>query len=170
MVRVFVAIALLVGSLIIAGPALAFPGTAMTEAAMTSPTMTNAYLVAQTPEISADTIAKFAKAYQSIQVIRLRAEEDMADAVEAAGLSVEEFNAIAQSKIEAGDDPTSEVADNPKFKSAVDAIIAIRQEAEEKMEGAIVVAGIAVEDFNQILEQSADDTDLQRRISNQLTQ
>ena len=169
MVKVFVAIALLVVSLVITGPASAMAGASMTGAALTSPAMTDAYLVAQAPEVSADTIAKFAKAYQSIQVLRLKAEAEMADAVEAAGLTVDEFNAIAESQIEAGADAPTETAENPKFKSAVDAIIAIRQEAEAKMEGAIVVAGLAIEDFNQILEESADDTDLQRRISNQLT-
>ena len=169
MVNVFVAIALLVVSLVITGPASAMASASMTGASLTSPAMTEAYLVAQAPEFSADTIAKFAKAYQSIQVLRLKAESEMADAVEAAGLTVDEFNAIAESQIEAGADSVAEAADNPKFKSAVDAIIAIRQEAEAKMEGAIVVAGLAIEDFNQILEQSADDADLQRRISNQLT-
>ena len=145
-----------------------------------------AVLLAQTPgsqvaEIAAtalsdDEIAVFAKAYQAVQTLRIRAEGDMAKAVEEEGLTIDRFNAIAETQLD-GPAQTAEdmakvaakakisKADQKKFDTAVERIIAIRQSAEGDMETAIEAEGLSIDSFNRLLEQSADDTDLQRKIS-----
>ncbi|MBE9159489.1 DUF4168 domain-containing protein [Nodosilinea sp. LEGE 06152] len=129
--------------------------------------------------ISDSEIPTFARVYQKVQLLRLRAEQEMAKAVEDEGLSIERFNAIAETQLtgaaESPDD-MAKVAERAKiskkedkqFKAAVDRIIAIRQSTEAEMEKAIEADGLAIDTFNSILEQSADDTDLQRKISDEI--
>jgi hypothetical protein len=123
-----------------------------------------------------DEIATFAKAYQAVQTLRIRAEGDMAKAVEDEGLTVDRFNAIAETQLDGPAQTADDMAkvaakakiskgDKKKFDAAVERIIAIRQSAEGEMETAIEAEGLSIDSFNRLLEQSADDTDLQRRIS-----
>lgn len=139
-----------------------------------------------TPKASfSDTdIATFAKAYQEVQLLRMGAEREMAEAVEDEGLTIERFNAIAEiqlggqtqgSEDGAKDDMAKIIAkakvsgkERKQFDAVVERIIAIRQSTEEKMETAIEAEGLSIETFNGILEQSASDTDLQRTISDQI--
>ena len=135
-------------------------------------------LLAQTPAaaVTATDIPTFAKAYQAVQTLRMKAENDMVKAVEAEGLSIDRFNAIAETQIDGAAQSPEDMAkiaqrakfskqENKQFKTAVDHIIAIRQATENEMELAIEAEGLSIDAFNTLLEQAADDTDLQRQIS-----
>lgn len=129
--------------------------------------------------ISDSDIPTFAKVYQEVQLLRLRAEQEMAKAVEDEGLSIDRFNAIAETQIKGAAESPDDIAkvaekakiskkENKQFQAAVDRIIAIRQSTEAEMEKAIEADGLSVDTFNSILEQSADDTGLQRKISDEI--
>lgn len=129
--------------------------------------------------ISDSDIPIFAKVYQEVQILRMQAEQEMAQAVEDEGLTIDRFNAIAETQIEGSAQSPEDMAkvaekakiskkENKQFKAAVDRIIAIRQSAEGEMEKAIEADGLSVDTFNSILEQSADDADLQRKISDEI--
>ncbi|MGB3199481.1 MAG: DUF4168 domain-containing protein [Nodosilinea sp.] len=129
--------------------------------------------------ISDSDIPTFAKAYQEVQLLRLQAEQEMAEAVEDEGLSIERFNAIAETQLAGAAESPDDVAkvaekakiskqENKQFQAAVDRIIAIRQSTEAEMEKAIEADGLAIDTFNGILEQSADDADLKRKISDEI--
>ena len=135
-------------------------------------------LLAQTPAaaVTATDIPTFAKAYQAVQTLRMKAENDMVKAVEAEGLSIDRFNAIAETQIDGAAQSPEDMAkiaqrakfskqENKQFKTAVDHIIAIRQATENEMELAIEAEGLSIDAFNTLLEQAADDTELQRQIS-----
>lgn len=135
-------------------------------------------LLAQAPAaaVTATDIPTFAKAYQAVQTLRMKAENDMVKAVEAEGLSIDRFNAIAETQIDGAAESPDDMAkiaqrakfskqENKQFKTAVDHIIAIRQATENEMELAIEAEGLSIDAFNTLLEQAADDTDLQRQIS-----
>ncbi len=106
-------------------------------------------------------LADFVRAYEATRDIRVGAEADMIKAVEAAGLTVDEFNAIARST--STDRPAADPV--PQFTPTLEAILTIRQKAEASMEEAIESTGLGLERFNQILQESAQDPDLQNRIS-----
>jgi hypothetical protein len=150
-------------SLVIASPALAAP----LPGASTLPLLAQASPL----DITAADITNFANAYEAIQTIKQDAENDMVAAVEAEGLTVEQFNTIAQTQLEAEDDVATDVSDEEtaQFRTAVEEIIAIRQTAELEMQTAIEAEGLSVEDFNQILAQAEEDTDLQQQIRDELT-
>ena len=134
-------------------------------------------LLAQAPAaVTATDIPTFAKAYQAVQTLRMKAENDMVKAVEAEGLSIDRFNAIAETQIDGAAQSPDDMAkiaqrakyskqENKQFKTAVDHIIAIRQATENEMELAIEAEGLSIDAFNTLLEQAADDTELQRQIS-----
>jgi hypothetical protein len=124
-----------------------------------------------TTDFTDQEISDFATAYRSIQNIKQDAEADMVKAVEAEGLSVEQFNSIVDNQLdsETGTLSNASEEDTAKFESAVDSIIAIRQSAEIEMEAAIANEGISVERFNQIIDQAAQDDALKQQISDQFT-
>ncbi len=124
------------------------------------------HLLGATP-VPAGDIQKFAKAYQSIQTIRSEAEEKMADAVETEGLTVDEFNTLAEKSL-ADNAPPADAEAAQKFEAAIGRIVTLRQGAEETMAQAIEKTGLSVDRFNEILEQSDQDADLYQRIGDQI--
>ncbi|MGB6014439.1 MAG: DUF4168 domain-containing protein [Nodosilinea sp.] len=137
-------------------------------------------MVDATPAAISDRdIPTFAKAYQEVQILRMQAEQEMAQAVEDEGLSIDRFNAIAETQLTGAAESPEDIAkvakkakiskqETKQFDAAVDRIIAIRQSTEAEMEKAIEADGFSVDSFNSMLEQSADDTDLQRKISDEI--
>lgn len=127
---------------------------------------------AMTPDFTDREINDFANAYRSIQTIKQDAEADMVEAVEAEGLSVEQFNTIVDNQLDTEGATLTETSkeEEAQFEAAVDSIIAIRQSAELEMQSAIENEGISVEKFNQIIDQASQDEALKQQISNQLTQ
>ncbi|PSR16093.1 hypothetical protein C8255_19645 [filamentous cyanobacterium CCP3] len=140
----------------------------------------NVEVVDVTPAAVSDSdIPTFAKAYQEMQLLRMQAEREMVKAVEDEGLGIERFNAIAETQLSGGAESPEDMAkvaekakiskkENKQFKAAVDRIIAIRQDTEAEMEKAIEADGLTIDTFNNILEQSADDADLKRKISDEI--
>lgn len=134
--------------------------------------------------VAADDITAFAQVYQEVQGLRLSAERKMAQAVEDEGLTIDRFNAIASTQLDrtpedGGAETPDEIAkvaakakiskqENKQFDAAIARIIDIRQATEGEMETAIEAGGLSIDDFNAILERSADDTELQRKISDEI--
>lgn len=129
--------------------------------------------------LSDSDIPRFAKVYQEVQILRMQAEQEMAKAVEDEGLSIDRFNAIAETQLTGSAQTPEDIAkvaakakiskkENKQFEAAVDRIIAIRQTTEGEMEKTIEADGLSVDTFNSILEQSAEDTTLQRKISDEI--
>ncbi|MGF1566939.1 MAG: DUF4168 domain-containing protein [Nodosilinea sp.] len=170
MVKLIVTVALVALSCLWAGPVEANPWGGN---AALLPLMAQVTEPATIP-MAANEIATFAEAYQAIQTIKQGAEGDMVKAVESAGLTVEQFNTLAENQLaETAPQPAPEsvaraTPENEPFDAAVAAIIGIRQLAETSMADAIEATGLSVERFNQILEQAAEDVDLRSQISAQL--
>jgi hypothetical protein len=166
MVRFLLAMVLMLTSVLTIAP---LPTQAYGVSISPLATMAQSLPLAATP-VPASDITHFAKAYQAIQGIRDQAEGDMAKAVESEGLTVERFNAIAESQ---PTDPTAtpstpRSAEEQKFDAAVSEIIVIRQRAEDTMASAIEKTGLSLDRFNQILEQAEQDSDLYKRIGAQI--
>lgn len=172
MVRYCVAALLIVLAWLTPGAAWASPSSSL----LAQATGVDVSEVDATAPIDDADIATFAKVYQQVQTLRLQAEQEMAKAVEDEGLTIERFNAIAETQLGGAADGSEDMAkiaekakiskkDDKKFKAAVDRIIAIRQSTEGDMEKAIEADGLSIDTFNSILERSADDAALQRQIS-----
>lgn len=135
------------------------------------PTQVSAVLAqAASLNLSQDEVSNFARAYRSIQSIKQDAEADMVEAVEAEGLSVEQFNTIVDHQLDSEIGTLEDASDQEtaQFEAAVESIIAIRQTAELEMQSVIENEGISVEKFNQIIDQASQDEALKQQISNEL--
>lgn len=150
------------------------PATAssVTNASRSTVAQTNTPEAATPVEVTPEAIERFANAYKAMAVIRQEAETEMVAAVEAEGLTLEEFNEIAQTQ----QSPEAAAAANvpeesmQQFANAVDEIVTIQEEAQVNMQSAIEAEGMAVEEFNAIYAQAQQDPSLQQQISEQLTQ
>lgn len=127
---------------------------------------------APTPQtqLSDSQIDRFVSAYQAIQAIQAEVQSDLIMAVEAQGLSVEDYNRIAaaqQSPETAATIPTDEAE---QFAAAVGQVRAIRAEAQAEMETAIQAENLTPEEFGQILTLAQQDPQVQAILRERLAQ
>lgn len=126
---------------------------------------------AQAPQatLSDAQIDSFVSAYQSIQVIRQETQAELIAAVEAEGLTVEEFNTIAE--VQQSPEATSAVAPDEaeKFNAAVEQLSVIQAEAQAEIEAAIEAERLTVEEFEQILALAQQDPALRAEITQRLS-
>jgi hypothetical protein len=121
-------------------------------------------------EVSETQLDSFANAYRSIQAIQESAQAELIAAVEAEGLTVDDYNTIA----EAQQSPEAATQISPEqseqFAAAVEQVSAIRTEAQAEMEAAIQAENLSVEEFEQILALAQQDPEIQQAISERLAE
>lgn len=119
-------------------------------------------------EVSAANVERFANAYAAIQDTQAVAEAKMIAAVEAEGLTLEEFNSLVAAQQSSDVSTTMPAETAEQFDSAIEQIIAIRTDAQAEMQSEITAEGLEIEEFNSILEQARGDLELQERIRAEL--
>ncbi|MGG6240076.1 DUF4168 domain-containing protein [Nodosilinea sp. AN01ver1] len=119
-------------------------------------------------EVSEGQIDRFVSAYQAIQTIQQAVQAELVAAVEAEGLTVDDYNAIAESQQspEAAAEVPAEQAE--QFAAAAQQVATLREGAREEMQAAIVAEELTVEEFEQILAQAQQDPALQQAIVERL--
>lgn len=102
-------------------------------------------------------------------MIRQETQSELIAAVEAEGLTVEEFNAIAE--VQQSPEAASEVAPDQaeKFNAAVEQLSVIQAEAQAEIEAAIEAERLTVEEFEQILALAQQDPALRAEITQRLS-
>lgn len=119
-------------------------------------------------QLSEGQISRFVIAYQAVQTIRAEAQPEFIAAVEAEGLTVEEFNAIA----EAQQNPETTAQISPEqaeqFTAAVNQLTVIQEEVQAEMQVAIQDAGLTIEEYQAILGAAQQDETLRQQINEQL--
>lgn len=119
-------------------------------------------------EVSESQINRFANAYRAIQTIQQVTQAELVAAVEAEGLTVDDYNAIAQSQ------QSPDVAEIPaeqaeQFAAAATQVATLRQAAREDMQAAILAEELTITEFEQILAQAQQDPALQEAIVERLS-
>ncbi|MBE9156659.1 DUF4168 domain-containing protein [Nodosilinea sp. LEGE 06152] len=120
-------------------------------------------------EVSEGQIDRFVSAYQAIQTIQQSVQAELVAAVEAEGLTVDDYNAIAESQQspETAAEVPAEQAE--QFAAAAAQVATLREGAREDMQAAIVAEELTVEEFEQILAQAQQDPALQQAIVERLS-
>ncbi|MGB3517084.1 MAG: DUF4168 domain-containing protein [Elainellaceae cyanobacterium] len=121
------------------------------------------------PEVSDSQIDSFVNAYQSIQQVQSQAQQDMIAALEAEGLTVEEFQMIAQAQ-QSPEASSVSPEQAEQLAAATEQISTIETSAQEDIQLAIQAEGLTPEEFNQILTLVQQDPALQEQINQQLAQ
>ncbi|NMF83334.1 DUF4168 domain-containing protein [Nodosilinea sp. P-1105] len=119
-------------------------------------------------ELSPAQIDSFVNAYQAIQMIQQEVQADLVAAVEAEGLSVDDYNAIAESQQSPEAAAEIPAEQTEQFAAAVEQVSTIRASARDDMEAAIQAQDLTIEEFEQILTQAQQDPALQQEINQRL--
>ncbi|MGB3203069.1 MAG: DUF4168 domain-containing protein [Nodosilinea sp.] len=119
-------------------------------------------------EVSESQIDRFANAYRAIQAIQQATQAELVAAVEAEGLTVNDYNAIAESQQspDAAEVPAEQAE---QFAAAAAQVDTLRAGAREEMQAAIAAEELTVEEFEQILAQAQQDPTLQEAIVERLS-
>ncbi len=145
-------------SLVISGtclgglPAYSQPG----EAIPSSPV----YTVAST-DISSGELEQFAKAIASLRQIDEATQTKMIEAVEAAGMSPEEFMEIGKNKENIDDLPAEKQL---QFQKALDEVRKLNEEDRQQKREAVKDSGLEVSRFNEIGKMVEGDRSLQMKV------
>lgn len=120
-------------------------------------------------EVSETQIDRFVSAYQAIQTIQQSVQAELVAAVEAEGLTVDDYNAIAEAQ--QSPETVAEVAPDQaaQFAAAVEQVVALREAAREEMQAAIVAEDLSIDEFEQIMAQAQQDPTLQAKIAERLS-
>ena len=121
------------------------------------------------PEVSDSQIDSFVSAYQSIQQVQSQAQQEMIAALEAEGLTVEEFQMIAQAQ-QSPEASSVSPEQAEQLAAAAEQISTIEASAQQDIQLAIQAEGLTPEEFNQILTLVQQDPALQEQINQQLAQ
>ena len=155
----------LIKGLLAATLVLAAPATAMAQG---QPTPAPAQVAPV--EVSESQIDRFVSAYQAIQTIQQTVQAELIAAVEAEGLTVEDYNAIAEAQQSPETANTIDVAQAEQFAAAAEQVVTLRTEAGQEMRAAIEAEDLSIAEFEQILTQARQDPALQQAISARLGQ
>ena len=118
--------------------------------------VSSTFVFAQTPQVPQDTevsdkeIKTFASAFQQVQALDQKAQQDMVKAVQDEGLSVERYNEMLQSE----EDPTKDAKptdeEKSQFENINQKIGAIQQKAQQSMQNKIQDEGLTVKRYQEI--------------------
>ncbi|WP_008316841.1 DUF4168 domain-containing protein [Leptolyngbya sp. PCC 6406] len=121
-------------------------------------------------QVSGGQIDLFVNAYKAIQQIQQDIQPELVAAVEAEGLTVEEFNTIAQAQQApetAEQVPPEQVQ---QFAQASEQVVELQQAARADMQEAIQAEGLTLEEFDAILEAAQQDPTLRAEINQRLAE
>jgi hypothetical protein len=154
---------LLATTLVLGTPGVALKAAIAQGTVPTTPSQTVPVTVTETQ------IDNFVEAIQAIRAIQQETQVDLVAAVEAEGLTVEDYNAIATAQRNPDETADLPPAQLQQFTLANQQVVAIRTHAREEMESAIADANLSVAEFEQILSQAQQDPELQAQIYERLS-
>jgi hypothetical protein len=121
-------------------------------------------------EVSESQIDRFVSAYRAIQAIQQSVQAELVAAVEAEGLTVADYNAIAEAQESPEAATTVDAAAAEQFAAAAEQVATLRAEASQEMRTAIEAENLSIPEFEQILAQAQQDPALQQAIAARLAQ
>ncbi|MEH6682592.1 MAG: DUF4168 domain-containing protein [Sediminicola sp.] len=120
-------------------------------------------------EVNDDELAKFAKAYQGIQMVNQEAQKEMIQVVEDKQFEIQRFNEIHQATL----DPTKKVEgvtseEKENYTKVVKEIEGLQPQFQKKMEEAITAQDLTVERYEKLAMALQSDVTLQTRFQKML--
>jgi hypothetical protein len=122
----------------------------------------------QNDEVSDQEVKQFASAYIQIQTINQQAQQDMAKAVEEAGLEVKRFIEIQKSEQDTNQKIDAEGEELQKYQLAKVEIEKIQAQSQQQMQEKIVESGLTINRYQQIASKLQGDPELQKKIQEHL--
>ncbi len=116
-------------------------------------------------DFSDEELEMFAEAAQEVQVIQQQNQQNMVEAIEGEGLTVEEFNQMfeAMQNPEAEMEATAE--EEEAFDNAMQAINRVQEEGDREVQEAIEGAGLSYQEYEEIMMAYQQDPEIQQRVN-----
>lgn len=125
-------------------------------------------LMAQT-DVTDKEVEQFAVTFQKMRMINQEAQKELSEAIAEEGMEVTRFNSIHQAQM----DPEAEVEltqeEEKKYEAIIKALNEMQAEFRQEIETMIKESGLTVERYEQIGSQVQNDTGLQERVRETLT-
>lgn len=126
----------------------------------------------QSLDVSDQEIQSFANAFEAVQTIQEESRQEMAQAIEEEGLTIQEYNELFRVEQQSGstDSETSQFSEEQQeqFEQADARIDEIEQEAQTQIEEAITNEGLEVERFEEIWMEVRKNPELQQQVQDRL--
>lgn len=121
-------------------------------------------------DVSEEEVTVFAKAAMEAQKIQMQSQKEMVGAIQDEGLDVKTYQVIAKATQmgQAPDSISSEQMD--KYDSANKSIKKVQTKVQEQVSSVVEEAGMEMERFQKISRAAQQDTQLQRRIQQKISQ
>lgn len=122
--------------------------------------------------VSDEELTQFATAFQSVQKVSMDAQGEMMEVIQASGIEMQRFNELYNESQAAEDNvPASATEEEAKnFKNALDRIEVLQPVYEDKMNKAIVAAGMTTERYEEVMMVIQTSPELQQKIQTMMQQ
>ena len=125
-------------------------------------------LMAQS-NVSDQEVEKFAVTFQKMRMINQEAQQELSKAISNEGMEITRFNAIHQAQM----DPEKEVEmtqeEEKKYQAVIKELNTMQAEFRQEIEEMIEEGGLSVKRYEEIGNQLQNDTELQERLREELT-
>lgn len=117
-------------------------------------------------EVSQQELRQFANIIRQVRVINQQAQQDMVQAVESEGLSLQRFIEIERAAQNSNAQSTTQISadEKQKFEKALTKARQIRQQLQAQVQQVVQQSGLKVERLNQIIETVKQSPALQQQV------
>lgn len=121
-----------------------------------------------TQKITDKEVQQFATAFQQIQMLNQQAQQQMIQAIQNEDMEVARFTAIQQAQQNPDQEANATDEEMQKFQKAMQQVMVVQKDVQQKMEGQITKAGLTPQRYQQIAMQIQGSEELQQRIQQEL--
>ncbi|MGS2763473.1 DUF4168 domain-containing protein [Sinomicrobium sp. M5D2P9] len=137
--------------------------------------MVGATAFAQTAEqkkvdVSDDELGKIASAFQGVQEVNVKAQQEMVKTVEDNGFDIDRFNELYEASQSPEKEAEASTDEKEKFGVVMNKMQEMQSGFQKQMEDAITNEGISLDRYQEVAVALQTDTELQQRLQALLTQ
>ncbi|MGS2740295.1 DUF4168 domain-containing protein [Sinomicrobium sp. M5D2P17] len=137
--------------------------------------MVGATAFAQTAEqkkvdVSDDELGKIASAFQGVQEVNVKAQQEMVKTVEDNGFDIDRFNELYEASQSPEKEADASTDEKEKFGVIMNKMQEMQSGFQKQMEDAITKEGISLDRYQEVAVALQTDTELQQRLQTLLTQ
>ncbi len=138
--------------------------------------VSSTFVFAQTPQAPQDTevsdkeIKTFASAFQQVQALDQKAQQDMVKAVQDEGLSVQRFNEMLQSEEDPNQEANPTEEEKQQYENVNKQIAVIQQKTQQSMQKKIQDEGLSIQRYQEIAFAIQNSPELQEKFQGLFTQ
>lgn len=121
-------------------------------------------------DVSDDELGKIAAAFQGVQEVNVKAQQEMVKTVEENGFEIDRFNELYQASQSPEKEADASTDEKEKFGVVMNKMQEMQSGFQKQMEDAITNEGISLDRYQEVAMALQTDTELQQRLQALLAQ